>query len=314
VAGAADPSRRPRIVLAEPLDEVCLAWLAERCDVVRAWEMEGEIEGLLREAEGLVVRTYTRVDAALLELAPRLRVVGRAGVGVDNIDLGACDARGVRVVNTPDANTSAVVEYVFALILDALRPRVFLAEAPSPEEWKSLRAELIAHRQLCESTLGVLGLGRIGRGVARAAQGFGMRVLFHDLLDIPESKREGAEPVSRETLLREADILTIHVDGRPENRGLVDAGAMGLLKDDVVLINTSRGFVVDAGALASFLDERPEAMALLDVHDPEPFDESYPLLELENAHLAPHLGAATKLAHRNMSWVVREVWEALRPG
>ncbi len=302
----------PLVIQTEHLDAECAAWLSERCELVRCAPDGHGFGDLLVRAEGLVVRTYTRVDAAMLERAPKLRVVGRAGVGLDNIDLRACREKGVAVVHTPDANSRAVVEFVLAAMLDALRPRLFLDGALKPEAWKSLRGDLTAKRQLEGLTLGVYGLGRIGKGLAHVGEALHMRVLYHDLLDIPPEQRHGAEPVDRDTLLREAEVLTIHVDERPSNRGLVNAEALSRCRDDVLIINAARGFIVDAGALAAFLEDHPRASAIIDVHEPEPFGDDYPLLGLPNAHLSPHIAAATAHAQRNMSWVVRDVARVLK--
>jgi len=271
----------------------------------------GRIDELLNRAEGLIVRTYTCVDGALLSRMPRLRVVGRAGAGLDNIDLAACADRGVIVVHTPEANTQAVVEYVWTLALDALRPRVELGSAVPLDRWRSVREACVAERELADLTLGIYGFGRIGSRVAQVGAALGMRVIYHDLREIPPAQRFGADPAPREALLSESNVLTVHVDGRPANRGLIDADALARLKPDAIIINTSRGFVVDAAALARFLIENPQALALLDVHEPEPIGEEYPLLGLANARLFPHLGAASTAAHRNMSWVVEDVWRVL---
>lgn len=304
---------RPFTLVAEPLDPACVAWLSERAEVAclePGADTRALDEGLSR-ADALIVRTYTIVDEALLRRAPRLRVVARAGVGLDNIDVPACRARGVEVVYTPDANSRAVVELVAAFMLDALRPRVFLGRALPRDEWASLRKELIAPRQCAGLTLGIYGMGRVGRGVARVGAALDMRVVYHDIVDVAPDDRRGAEPVSRAALLAEADVLTVHVDDRPGNRSLIDARAFAAMKPDVVFVNTSRGFVVDAAALAAFLRQRPGAQAIIDVHEPEPIVPDNPLLGLPNAHLSPHIGAATAIAHRNMSWVVRDVWRAL---
>ncbi len=300
-------------MVAEHLDAAAFACLGERCEVVACPGAEKErFAALLARASGLVVRTYTRVDASLLAGAPMLRVVGRAGVGLDNIDVGACRGRGVEVVHTPDANTQAVVEYVFAMLHDAVRPRVFLDRPLANAEWERVRRELIAPRQLSEMTMGVWGLGRIGKHVARAAAGLGMDVLYNDLLDIAPEERHGGTPVSREELLRTSDILTLHVDPRESNRGLLGADALAMCKPTVIIVNTSRGVVVDAGALGAFLSANAGATALIDVHEPEPIEAGYPLLGLANAHLSPHIAAATATAHANMSWVVRDVDRVLR--
>jgi phosphoglycerate dehydrogenase-like enzyme len=309
---SASGDQRPLVIQTEHLDEACAAWLAERARVERCGsEEEPRFSRLLEQAEGLAIRTYTKVDAALLARAPRLRVVGRAGVGVDNVDLAACAARGITVVNTPAANVRAVVEYVTAVLFDAIRPRVFIDRALDVRDWKTLRSELIAPKQASELTLGIYGLGQIGSQVARVGAALNMRVIYHDLVEIPSERRHGAVPVSRDELLASADVLTIHVDGRRSNRGLIGAEALSRLKPDVVLINAARGFVIDAAAMAEFLRAHPAATAILDVHDPEPFGGDYPLLGLPNARLSPHIAAATAPAHRNMSWVVRDIWRVL---
>jgi phosphoglycerate dehydrogenase-like enzyme len=302
---------RPLVIQTEDLDAEPAAWLAERCELVRRSPDEHGFEDLLARASGLLVRTYTRVNDAMLAKAPGLKVVARAGVGLENIDLAACRARAIQVVYTPGANTRAVVELVLALMLDALRPRLTLSAPMPKDKWEALRREFLAPRELNEITLGIYGLGRIGSQVARAAAGLSIRAIYHDLREIPEPERHGALPVPREVLLREADVLTLHVDGRPENTGLIDAAALALARPRLVLINTSRGFVVDPRALAEFLTSHPGAQALLDVHEPEPFGAGYPLLNIPGARLYPHLASGTATAKRNMSWVVRDVWRVL---
>lgn len=303
---------KPLVVQTEHLDSECAAWLGERCELTRCAPDDRAFPGLLARAQGLLVRTYTNVNDAMLDGAPNLKVVARAGVGLDNIDLAACRKRGVAVVHTPDANSDAVVEFVFAAMLDAWRPRMRLDHALDAPTWKSLRADMTATRQLHGSTLGVYGMGRIGKRVARVGAALGMRVLYHDLLEIPEDRRHGAEPVGREALLRESEILTVHVDERPANRGLLGVDAFTKCRDDVLFINAARGFIVDAVSLAAFLREHPDATAIIDVHEPEPFGPDYPLLGVPNAVLSPHLAAATATAQRNMSWVVQDLWRVLQ--
>jgi len=196
-------------------------------------------------------------------------------------------------------------------MLDVLRPRTYLDRALDKGAWDTLRKNLIAKKQLGDLTLGIIGFGRVGSGVARVGAAMDMRVLYHDLLVIPEDRRFGACPASLDQTLREADVLTIHVDGRSSNRHLINAAALAKCKPGVLVINTSRGFVVDAAALAVFLRANPGAGAVLDVHEPEPIGADYPLLGLANARLTPHVGAATATAHASMSWVVRDLWRVL---
>lgn len=296
------------VIQTEHLAPDAAAWLAERCTLVRSSPDDPRFGAALADAAGLVVRTYTTVDAALLARAACLRVVGRAGAGLDNIDVGACRARGVEVVYTPDANTQAVVEFVIAQLTSLLRPGVVLSEPVALESWKRLRDRRVDRPQMSEMTLGLLGMGRIGRRLARIAAAIGFqRVLYHDLLRIAPPDRFGAVPVSPEQLFREADVVSLHVDGRPANRQFVGEALLQRMKPDVVFLNTSRGYVVDSSALASFLRDHPGSVALLDVHDPEPFDAGYPLLGLPNVRLFPHMAAATRRADLDMSWVVRDV-------
>ncbi len=303
---------RPLVIFTEQLDREAEAWLHERCAVEACPVQDAaRLRERLKDAQGLIVRTYTRVDAALLDAAPRLKVVGRAGVGLDNIDVAECRRRGIEVVHTPDANGDAVAEYVFAMLLAEVRPLWYVDAAMEADAWHALRKRVVTPKQLREMTLGVLGLGKIGRRVARIARGFEMTVIYHDLVEIPEAERHGASPVFRDELLARADVLTIHVDHRAGNRHLINAAALARMKPTTILINTSRGMVVDHAALAEFLRRHAHARALLDVHDPEPIEAANPLLGMANAKLAPHLAAATNMAHANMSWVVRDVWRAL---
>ena len=187
------PKAAPVVVQSEHLDAEAAHWLAERCRLVACPHDSPGFSAALADADGLVVRTYTIVNQALLSKAPKLKVVGRAGVGLDNIDVAACRARSIEVVYTPDANTQAVVEYVFALLLDVLRPRVTLPRAVDAKEWHRLREETVGRRQLNELTIGLLGLGRVGKGVAKAAAALGCRVLFNDIATIPADQRFGAQ-------------------------------------------------------------------------------------------------------------------------
>jgi len=301
------------VIQAEHLAPEAAAWLAERCTLVRAAPDDPRFGAAMADAVALVVRTYTTVDAAMLARAPHLRVVGRAGAGLDNIDVNACRARGVEVVYTPEANTQAVVEFVVARLTSLLRPRVMIKEPVALEDWKRLRARRPDRPQMSEMTLGLLGLGRIGRRLAQVAAAIGFqRVLYHDLVQIAPRHRCGAVAVPLERLFAEADVISLHVDGRTANRQFVGEALLQRMKPDVVFLNTSRGFVVDSSALASFLRDHPGSVALLDVHDPEPLDGAYPLLGLPNARLFPHVAAATTRADLDMSWVVRDVAAVLR--
>jgi phosphoglycerate dehydrogenase-like enzyme len=305
------PTTPPLVIRTEPYEPQTHAWLESQGCRVLASPLADVDAATLASADALLVRTYTIVNDALLDRMPNLKVVGRGGVALDNIDVPACRARGIEVVHSPGANSDAVAEYVFALLFDALRPRLFLEKPVDLAEWERLRSELQARRQINELTIGIYGMGRIGTRIARIAKGFGAKAIYHDILEVPIESRSGAEPVSREDLLARADVVTVHVDDRPTNRDLVSMDAFGRMRSDVVFISAARGLIVDPVAAAEFFVAHPAATGIFDVHEPEPFGGTYPLLEIKNVHLAPHIAAATAAARLNMSWVVRDVWRVL---
>jgi D-3-phosphoglycerate dehydrogenase len=302
----------PIVLVTEGLDPTPLAWLRERARVVEAAPGSPEYDAALPGAAGMVVRTYTRVNADLLARCPNLRVVGRGGVGLENIDVAACRARGVEVVYTPDANTLAVGDFVIGFALQLLRPWAFFRDrAYEPAEFKRVRNTLRG-TQLNELTVGVLGMGRVGRRVGHlAATGFGARVLYNDLLDVRPHLTFPATAVDKPTLFREADVLTLHTDMRPGNEHLVGAPLLSLMKPTAYLINTSRGEVLDDAALATALRTGKLAGAAIDVFAPEPPGPDYPLLGLDNVLLTPHMAARTHTAMENMNWVIRDVVNVL---
>ncbi len=304
---------RSLVLYTEPLADEAVQWLSQCCDVVQCDADDARFDELLECTDGLIVRTYLRVDSELLYKAPKLRVVGRAGIGLDTVDVAACRARNVEVVYTPGASTTAVVEYVIALLFDAIRPRQALHEAVDAAQWWDVRRRFVGRRELAESTVGILGFGRIGQRLAQALRGFGCQVVYHDVLEIAERDRSNAEPVDLHTLFSNCDVLSVHVDGRSSNRNLIRTEFLSRMRDDVVFINTSRGMVVSADALAEAMRRRPGARALLDVHEPEPVPADSPLLGLPNVTLLPHLASRTDRGLVNMSWVVRDI-EAVLSG
>lgn len=299
---------RPIVVVTEGSDPEPLDWLKQRADVREVPYDSPELVNQLRQADGLVIRTYTRVTDAFLDQCPRLRVVGRGGVGIENIDVSACRRRGIEVVYTPDANTLAVGDYVFGYILQLIRPwNFFKHQVYSPQEFKRIRAT-VRGRQLNEMTLGILGMGRVGRRVGQIASlGFGMKVIYNDLLDVQDQLHFPATPVDKPTLYQESDILSIHVTMLPGNENLVGREQIAQMKQEAILINTSRGEVLDVHALADALRENRLFGAALDVYWPEPPGADFPLLGLDNVLLTPHLAARTGTALLNMSWVVKDV-------
>ena len=308
------PATRPLVIVTEGSDPRPLEWLRERTSVIEAGPDTDEFSRHLADAEALVVRTYTKVNDALLARAPKLRVVGRGGVGLENIDVAACRRRGVEVVYSPDANTLAVGDFVFGYMLQLLRPWApFRERVYEPKEFKRIR-DTVRGRQLNELTLGILGMGRVGRRVAHiAVHGFGMRVIYNDIVEpqLPPDLAGRVEPVDKPTLYRQSDVLSLHVDMRPGNENLVGREQLAVMKPTAILVNTSRGEVLDAAALAEAVRAKKLAGAALDVFSPEPPGADFPLLGLDNVILTPHLAARTYSAIENMSWVVRDVVEVL---
>jgi D-3-phosphoglycerate dehydrogenase len=299
------------VLVTEGSDPRPLEWLRARAEVVEVKYDEPALIEHVARADGMCVRTYTKVNDGLLAHAPRLKVVGRGGVGLENIDVAACRRRGVEVVYTPDANTLAVADFLFGGMIQLLRPYATVgAKMYPPAEFKNIR-NTQRGRQLNELTIGILGMGRVGRRVGTiAANGFSMRVIYNDVIDVGPLPF-AATAVDKETLYRESDVLSLHVDMRKGNEHLVGRDQLALMKRDAILINTSRGEVLDTDALAEVLRAKQIAGAMIDVYDPEPPAADFPLVGMPNVLLTPHMAARTHTAIENMSWVVRDIVEVL---
>jgi phosphoglycerate dehydrogenase-like enzyme len=301
---------QPIVIQTENLPQVCSDWLASRCDLHVCPSDSLRFKELLPLAHGLAIRTYTEVNEEMIAAAPNLNVVGRAGAGVDNIDLLACKKHGVTVVHTPDANTESVVEFVLTTMLSRLRNLHQVTSSLTQKEWNAFRGASMTKKEFTETTLGIIGFGRIGSHLGKMARTLGFNVLFNDLVKIKE--KHGCTQVGIEQLLFESDIVSLHVDGRKENKHLCGADMFRQMKPDGLFINAARGFVVDSYALKDYLTHSPTAQAVLDVHDPEPITNKYPLLHLPNATLYPHIACKTQTASINMGWVVKDIDAVLR--
>ena len=250
----------------------------------------------LKGVQGLLVRSATKVTAEVLAGAPELRVVVRAGTGLDNVDQAAAEARGVIVRNTPDANTISVAEITFGMLL-ALERHLARAAADLREgRWEKSK---YGGREIFGRTMGVIGFGRIGREVATRARAFGMPVLAHDeLVKKSPAGFDWVRLTDRDTLLREADVVTLHVPLTEKTRHSISTREFGLVKPDAVLVNASRGGVVDETALHAALTSGRLRAAAVDVFEHEPAPADHPLLKLPNVLALPHLGASTSEAQR----------------
>jgi len=304
---------RPKVVVAEAIADVAIETLDAWCDVeVAIGADRDELIAALGDAVALLVRSATKVDAEMIAAAPMLEVIGRAGVGLDNIDVEAAEARGIVVVNAPDASTISAAEHTMALLL-AMARRI-------PEADASLRAGRWERRDLAGvelygKTLGILGLGRIGAQVAQRAAAFGMRIIaFDPFVGDDRAEAVGAQLVSLDDVLAEADFLTIHAPRSTDTEGLIDADALASMKPTARLINVARGGIVDEVALTAAIANGTIAGAALDVFAVEPTTVS-PLFEFPQVVVTPHLGASTYEAqHRAGASVVEAVVAALGAG
>ena len=256
----------------------------------------------VRGLDGLYCLITETVDAELLDAAgPQLKVVSQMAVGYDNIDVAACTQRGIPVGNTPGVLTEATADLTMALLLGTARRLVAGAEAVKAGRWQTWEPMGYTGPDIYGSTVGIIGLGRIGLAVARRLQGFNARLLYHNRTPAPTAKEVGAAYVDLDTLLAESDFVTLHCPLTSETSHLINTARLRQMKPTATLINTARGGVVDQDALVEALREGIIAYAGLDVTTPEPLPANSPLLQLPNATVLPHIGSASTPAREKMA-------------
>jgi D-3-phosphoglycerate dehydrogenase / 2-oxoglutarate reductase len=303
----------PRILVADPiaadgLDQLKLVGAVDVAVGASPEELMNRIAG----CDALVVRSETKVTEALLDAAPRLRVIGRAGVGVDNIDLEAATKRGVLVLNSPSGNTVAAAEHAVALMFALMRniPQAYVSMREGA--WDRKR---FVGQEMRGKTLGIVGLGKIGSDIARmASAGLGMRVIGYDPL-VTEARAEhvGAQLVDLETIIRESDLITVHVPITRETKGLIGLTELRRMKPGARILNVARGGIIDEDALAQAIQEGHIGGAALDVFSEEPLPADHPLRTLDGVVLTPHLGASTEEAQVNVATdVARQIAQYFR--
>lgn len=303
---------KPKVVVTRLIPEAGLKRIREQCDA-EIWpeQMPPPYEVLKRkvaDCDGLVSLLTDKIDTGLLDAAPRLRVISNFAVGFNNIDISAATARGIPVGNTPGVLTDATADMAFCLLIAAARRVVEGHQYTLSGKWKTW--EPLGHlgQDLAGRTLGIVGMGRIGFALARRCQrGWDMQVLYHDVYRSEKAEKElGAKQVDFDTLLKQADFISVHTDLNEKTRGLFGAEQFRKMKRTAVFVNTARGPLVDQKALADALRSGTIFAAGLDVTDPEPPAPNDPLLELPNIVVAPHIASATVGTRNSMAEICAE--------
>jgi glyoxylate reductase len=299
---------RPRVFVARRIPDEGLAIVTAACDAV-VWpeELPPPRDDLLRAVagcDGVLTLLTDRVDGEFLDAAgPQLKVVSNYAVGFDNVDVPACTARGIAVGNTPGVLTETTADLAWALLMAAARRVAEGDRYVRGGRWRTWGPLLLLGPDVHGATLGIVGFGRIGQAVARRAAGFGMSILYHDVHRAERAVETayGATFAPLDELLARSDFVSLHVNLTPETRGLISTDALRRMKPTAVLVNTSRGPVVDQLALHAALRDGQIFAAALDVTDPEPIAPDDPLLELDNCLVVPHIASASRATRAKMA-------------
>jgi glyoxylate reductase len=293
---------RPKVFVTRLIPEKGLSLVRGFCEA-DVWEEDlpparAALLDRVRGVEGVLCLLTERVDAELMAAAPQLKVISNFAVGVDNVEVAEATRRKIPVGNTPGVLTDATADMAFALLMAAARRVVEGERYVRGGRWGTWSPQLLLGADLAGATLGLIGFGRIGQAVAKRAQGFGLRVLYHDPSARPAF---GAAPVDLDSLLRESDFVSLHVPLTAETRHMINAATLSRMKPEAVLVNTARGPIVDPEALYQALKSKRIFAAALDVTEPEPLPADSPLLELDNCIVVPHLGSASRRTRDQMA-------------
>lgn len=307
--------RMARVLVTRPIPERGLERLRAAGHEVEVWrgaEPMPRVELLARiaDADAILTAVANVVDGEVIAAAARLRIVANMGVGFDNVDRASAQARGIAVTNTPEVLTETTADMAFGMLIAAARRIAEAAAIVRAGTWDLTTAPGLLGEEVNGATLGIVGLGRIGRAVARRAQGFSMRVLYTDPAHTPEMKvMEAAGQVARvelPELLARADFVSLHPDLNPMSRGLIGAAALASMKKTAILVNVSRGPVVETAALAEALEAGRIAGCALDVTDPEPLPAGHPLRTHARALVTPHMSTQSRETREKMSALAAE--------
>jgi len=306
-----------KIVITEFMDETALSGFDDSFEVVYAPELvdnRANFLSSLEQADAIIVRNRTQVDLDVIQSAPNLRVIGRLGVGLDNIDLRACEARHIKVLPATGANTQSVVEYVIGTAMALIRGSYFSTQQLTEGKWP--RAQLGQGGEITGRRLGLIGFGHIAQAVARSAQALGLKISAYDpYISIKSPQVAGVNLVSLETLLEHSDIVSVHTPLTPETDRIINTETITQIKQGAVLINSSRGEVVDEDAVIQALKSGQLSGAALDVFRSEPMDAdtAAKFRDCPNLILTPHIAGVTAEANQRVSRItVENVARALR--
>ncbi len=294
-----------KVLVSDPIAQEGIDILKQAAEVdVKTGLSPEELISIIGNYDALAVRSETKATAAVLDAAPNLKIIGRAGVGVDNIDVAKATERGILVVNSPEGNTLAAAELTVAMLLSLARNIAPADQALRNGEWK--RSKYVGS-EVYNKTLGVIGLGKIGREVAKRLQAFGMPVIAYDPFATAEMADQlGIELVDLPTLYSRSDYITLHVPKTKETSGMIGASQLASMKKGVRLVNVARGGLIDEPALAEALKSGQVAGAAIDVYSTEPVPADNPLIGLPNVLHTPHLGASTEEAQVNVAIDIAE--------
>ncbi len=306
-----------QIVISEFMDQRAVAQLQERHDVVYDPTLVDDMPRLLQcaaTADALIVRNRTQVRGELLGALARCKVIGRLGVGLDNIDVAGCEGKGMAVIPATGANALSVAEYVITAAMMLLRGAFASSADVAAGKWP--RNALGNGRETAGKVMGIIGFGSIGRTTARLAQGLGMQVIAFDAMldaDTPVFQETGVKYVGLQELILQSDVITLHVPLVDATRGLFDAACIASMKPGAVLINTSRGHIVDLSAVAASLRNKHLGGAAIDVFDAEPLAASADLQDCPNLLLTPHISGVSAESNERVSFLIADkVLEALQ--
>lgn len=312
-AGVCDNCRpmKPHILVTKRIYPEAIEYLKEHAELDYAESDDGlsaqELLTRARGKQGVVSQLTDKFTATVIDQLDGVRVIANVAVGFDNIDVPAATRRKILVTNTPDVLTDTTADFAFALLMAAARRVVEGHQFVHSGEWTKWRIDLLVGQDVHHRTLGIFGMGRIGQALARRGAGFSMRIVYHDAVRMPEARERelGAEFVTAERLLRESDFVSLHVPLLSHTRHMIGVEQFRMMKPTAILVNTSRGPVVDEAALADALEAHVIAGAGIDVFENEP--KVHPkLLALENAVLAPHIASASVDTRRKMSMMAAE--------